>query len=95
MSKQHEEWRFNIATEIAELLAARGCTVDDAVAILRRLQFHADDHTGFTPFRTKLTCSDLRSQTSSCETQASAPVDRASSAKATKRLPAKRKVLNP
>jgi len=74
MSKQHEEWRFNIATEIAELLAARGCTVDDAVAILRRLQCHADNHTGFTPFRTKLTCADLRSQTSPCGQQAPTPL---------------------
>jgi len=38
---------------------------------------------------------DPTDQTSSCETQASAPVDRASSAKATKRLSAKRKVPNP
>ena len=95
MSKQHEAWRFDIVTEIATLLESRNVTLDDAECILRRVLEHVHDHTGFTPFRTKLINSVSTGQTSSCETQASAPVDRASSAKATKRLPAKRKVLNP
>ena len=95
MSKQHEAWRFDIVTEIATLLEARNVTLDDAECILRRVLEHVHDHTGFTPFRTKLSGFDPTDQTESCGQQASAPVDRASSAKATKRLSAKRKVPNP
>ena len=87
MSKQHDLWCFNIGTEIAELLADRNVTVDDAKRILYRLIQHADDHTGFVPFTPKVRGFVPIGQNPSQK----APSSVKDSAEATKPPPAKRK----
>ena len=72
MSKQHDLWCSNIVSEIAKLLEARNVMVDDAKRILRTVLEHADDHTGFMPFRTNLRNFVMTGQIGGVE-QASAP----------------------
>ena len=82
-NRQHE-----IIREVICLLAAKGVTAHDAQYIARRLDCYASEHMSFVQFNpqlsTALTTELINSvptrQTSSCETQTSAPVVRASSA---------------